>query len=49
MGLGAVPDYVQDRVAMVQQHIQIGQQACHTTPHRRFPKRCATPHDGHAD
>ena len=47
--LGAVPDHVQDRIAMVQQHIQVGQQASHTAPKSRLPQRGAPPHDGHAN
>jgi hypothetical protein len=47
--LGAVQHHVADRVAVVDQHVQIGQRAGHRAPQRGLPGRRAAAHRGHAD
>lgn len=47
--LGTVQHHVADRVAVVDEHVEIGQRAGHRAPQRRLPHRRAAAHRGHAD
>ena len=49
MGFSPVQHHVPDRVAMVDQHIQIRQCAGNRTPQRSLPDGRAPAHDSHAD
>jgi hypothetical protein len=41
--------HVADRVAMINQHIEIGRRAGHRSPQGRLPQLCAPAHRGHTD
>ncbi len=49
VGIGTVQDHVGDRVAMVDEGVQIGQRARHGAPQRGFPGGGAPAHGGQGD
>jgi hypothetical protein len=47
MAFASVQHHVEDGVALVDQHIQVGQRARHGAPKRGLPHRRAAAHHGH--